>query len=181
MLTLGELINIFKSPEYRAKKWLPYLNKAMERYDINTNPRVAPFIAQVGHESGRLVYVREIWNPAQCPWQGRYEGRTDLGNTHEGDGFKFRGRGLIQITGRANYETCGRSLNLDLLNHPELLELPENAAMSAALFWSNHGLNRLADVGNFREITHKINGGFNGWDDRLALYTLATEELGKDN
>ena len=177
MFTIEELIKIYGCPQKRAELWQPYLDAAMMKYDINTVPRVAAFLAQIGHESGRLLYVRELWNPAQVPAQGRYEGRADLGNTIKGDGFKYRGRGLIQITGRANYKKCSDSLGVDFISHPELLELPKNASLSAALYWSNHHCNQLADSGNFREITHVINGGFNGWDDRLALFETAKNIL----
>lgn len=121
---------------------------------------MAAFIAQIGHESGQLVYVREIWGPT--PAQTKYEGRADLGNTVPGDGLKCRGRGLIQITGRANYAACGEALGLDLINHPELLEQPQYACMSAAWFWATKGLNTLADAGDFDRITKRINGWLNG-------------------
>ena len=94
----------------------------MNHYQIVGLKRVAAFIAQIGHESGQLKYVKEIWGPTAA--QARYEGRADLGNTVAGDGSKYRGRGLIQITGRANYKACGEALSLDLTNYPELLEKP---------------------------------------------------------
>lgn len=147
----------------------------MNRYGIVGTARVAAFIAQVGHESGQLRYVREIWGPTAQ--QLTYEGRADLGNTVKGDGSKFRGRGLIQITGRANYSACGEALGLDLVNNPELLEQPQHAAMSAAWFWSTRGLNTLADQGDFAKITRRINGGLTGQDDRHALYEKALKVL----
>ncbi|KPC00341.1 Chitinase [Pseudomonas amygdali pv. lachrymans] len=102
-----------------------------------------------------------------------------LGNTPEadGDGQFYRGRGLIQVTGRANYEECGEALGLDLINHPELLELPQHAAMSAAWFWHRAALNTLADKREFVTITRRINGGTNGLADRQALYARALEVL----
>ncbi|NLT99795.1 MAG: glycoside hydrolase family 19 protein, partial [Pseudomonas lundensis] len=102
-----------------------------------------------------------------------------LGNTPEadGDGQKYRGRGLIQITGRANYITCGEALALDLINQPELLEKPQHACMSAAWFWASRGLNTLADAGQFDKITQRINGGQNGAADRQALYARALKVL----
>ncbi|MBC3375815.1 glycoside hydrolase family 19 protein [Pseudomonas sp. SWRI92] len=153
----------------------PALNTAMGRYQIIGRERVAAFIAQIGHESGQLRYVRELWGPT--PAQVRYEGRADLGNTRPGDGFRFRGRGLIQITGRANYAECGEAMGLDLISHPELLKQPEWAAKSAAWFWSTRGLNGLADAGAFDKITSRINGGQNGAADRRALYERALEVL----
>lgn len=174
-ITAQQLLQILPNAGKRAGVFAPVLNTAMQRYQIVGTPRVAAFIAQIGHESGQLIYVRELWGPT--PAQARYEGRKDLGNTEAGDGFKFRGRGLIQVTGRANYATCGEALALDLLNHPELLELPQNACLSAAWFWSTHGLNTLADAGSFDKITQKINGGQNGADDRRALYAKAQQVL----
>ncbi len=94
-----------------------------------------------------------------------------------GDGFKYRGRGLIQITGRANYAACGEAMGVDLVNQPELLELPQHAAMSAAWFWAAKGLNTLADAGDFEKITRRINGGLNGQADRLSIYQRALKVL----
>ena len=136
---------------------------------------MAAFIAQVGHESGQLKYVKEIWGPTAA--QARYEGRKDLGNTVAGDGSKYRGRGLIQITGRANYMACGEGLGLDLIKQPELLEKPQHACMSAAWFWATEGLSKLADAGQFDKITQRINGGQNGAADRQALYARALKVL----
>ena len=147
----------------------------MNRYGILGTARAAAFIAQVGHESGQLRWVREIWGPTAE--QVGYEGRADLGNTVKGDGSKYRGRGLIQITGRANYTACGEALGLDLIDMPELLELPQYAAMSAAWFWSTRGLNTLADLGDFPKITRRINGGLNGLEDRLHLWERAKRVL----
>jgi putative chitinase len=177
MITAQQLTDILGCPPARAGKWAAPLGAAMARYDIDTPLRQAAFIAQVGHESGRLVYVREIWNPATCPWQARYEGRADLGNLAEGDGYRFRGRGLIQITGRSNYEACGKALGEDFAARPELLEEPKWAALSAGWFWDSRKLNALADDGNFRAITLRINGGTNGIEDRLALYEAAKKVL----
>jgi putative chitinase len=177
MITTKQLADILGCRLERAGKWVDPLNAAMARYGIDTPLRQAAFLAQVGHESGRLVYVREIWNPVSCPWQARYEGRADLGNTQEGDGYRFRGRGLIQITGRANYQACGKALGQDFVTHPEKLEEPKWAAMSAAWFWDSRKLNALADEEKFRAITLKINGGTNGLEDRLALYATAKKVL----
>lgn len=177
MITARQLADILRCTISRAERWLEPLTEAMGRYDIGTPARQAAFIAQVGHESGRLVYVRELWNPVTCPWQARYEGREDLGNTEEGDGFRFRGRGLIQITGRANYAACGKALGLDLLKRPELLEEPSCAAMSAAWYWKSRGCNALADAGDFKALTRRINGGLNGYDDRVKLWEKAKESL----
>ncbi len=159
----------------RATEWLPHITAAMAEFNINTTERQTAFLAQIGHESGGLHWATEIWGPTLA--QTRYEGRKDLGNTQPGDGYKFKGRGLIQTTGRANYAATGSALGVDLLVHPEQLAEPELAARSAGWYWMKHGFNELADVGDFRRITLKINGGTNGMDDRLALYAAAQEAL----
>jgi putative chitinase len=159
----------------RATTFAPLLDAAMAEFDINTEARQAAFLAQVGHESGGLHYLVEIWGPTEA--QRRYEGRHDLGNTEPGDGIKFCGRGLLQTTGRANYQAAGEALGVDLLAAPELLGEPELASRSAAWFWKTHGLNELADAGEFERITRRINGGLNGYPQRLGLYEAAKEAL----
>lgn len=113
---------------------------------------------------------------ANCIYGGAW-GATNLGNTQPGDGWKFRGRGLMQITGRANYAACGKALGIDLLASPELLEQPATAARAAAWFWTSRGLNALADADDIAGITRKINGGTNGLDDRRARYARAIKVL----
>ena len=102
---------------------------------------------------------------------------TRMGNTAPGDGWKYRGRGLIQITGKNNYRSCCEALALDLIAQPELLEKPNHASLSAAWFWATNGLNTLADAGKFDAITQRINGGQTGAADRQALYARALKEL----
>lgn len=174
-ITEQQLLRILPNAGRQAGVFVPVLNTAMSKYGIVTIARIAAFIAQVGHESGQLRYVREIWGPTTQ--QAGYEGRADLGNTVKGDGSKYLGRGLIQITGRANYAACGEALGLDLINQPELLEQPQHAAMSAAWFWSTKGLNTLADKGEFVKITRRVNGGVNGLEDRQRLYAQAQKVL----
>ena len=174
-ITVQQLLQIFPNAGQVAGVFVPVLNTAMSRYQIVGSKRVAAFIAQIGHESGQLKHVREIWGPTAA--QARYEGRKDLGNSVAGDGSKYRGRGLIQITGRANYMACGEALGLDLIKQPELLEKPQHACMSAAWFWATKGLNTLADAGEITKISKRINGGSNGLQDRLALYKKACEVL----
>ncbi|KGU84738.1 glycoside hydrolase family 19 protein [Pseudomonas mediterranea] len=175
VVTAQQLLQILPNAGDKAGVFAPSLSAAMEHYQITGLSRGAAFIAQIGHESGQLQYVRELWGPT--PIQVRYEGRDDLGNAVPGDGFRYRGRGLIQVTGRANYAECGDALNLDLISQPELLEQPEWAASSAAWFWFTRGLNTLADEGRFDKITQRINGGQNGAADRRALYARALEVL----
>lgn len=171
--TLAKAMNI---PLARAQKWATALTAAMEDGEINTRLRQAAFLAQIGHESGSLVYVKELGGPS---YFAKYDGRKDLGNTQPGDGAKFCGRGLIQVTGRANYRTASQVLFGDerLLFSPELLEKPEWAAKSAVWFWSTRNLNELADADRFTDLTKKINGGTNGLEDRKARYRLALSVL----
>jgi len=172
-MTLDQLKKIFPGAGYRACIFLPALNDAMDEFGIDTPIRQAAFFAQIAHESGSFRYVKEIASGAA------YEGRADLGNTEPGDGVRFKGRGLIQITGRANYHSCSKALFGDtrLLDQPGILELPEPACRSAAWFWWGHGLNSLADAGQFDAITRRINGGSKGAADRLAHYARAKEVL----
>jgi putative chitinase len=174
-ITSQQLLQILPNAGRQAGVFVPALNTAMNRYGIVGTARAAAFIAQLGHESGQLRFVREIWGPTAQ--QLGYEGRADLGNTERGDGSKYSGRGLIQVTGRANYKACGEALGLDLINNPELLEQPHYAAMSAAWFWATKGLNTLADQGDFVKITRRINGGINGLEDRRQLWDKAKKVL----
>lgn len=159
----------------RAARFLPLVEAAMAEFDINTPARKAAFLAQIGHESGGLRWVTEIWGPTDT--QRRYEGRVDLGNTQLGDGYRYRGRGLIQTTGRANFKATGDALGVDLIASPELLAEPALAARSAAWFWHRHGLNDLADRGDIVRMTRRVNGGTNGLEDRAALYEAAKAVL----
>jgi len=154
-----------------AEKFADPLTDAMVEYGINNRERMASFLAQILHESGMLRYTREIWGPT--PAQVRYEGRKDLGNTEPGDGKRFMGRGLMQVTGRNNYQRVGDALGVDLVSNPEQLETPVLAARSAGWFWKEHGLNELADAGKFETITRRINGGTNGLEDRERLLGIA--------
>jgi putative chitinase len=174
-ITAQQLLLILPNAGTKVGVFVPALNTAMGRYQIVGRKRIAAFVAQIGHESGQLRYVREIWGPT--PAQAKYEGRVDLGNTATGDGFKYRGRGLIQITGRANYAACGEALGVDLINQPELLEQPQYACLSAAWYWATKGLNPLADAGDFDRITQRVNGGLNGRQDRMKLWLKATKTL----
>ncbi|KPX52986.1 glycoside hydrolase family 19 protein [Pseudomonas amygdali] len=178
-ITAQQLLQILPNAGQRAGVFAPVLNTAMSKYQIVTPLRIAAFIAQVGHESGQLRYVRELGGSAYLSKYDTGKLAERLGNTPEadGDGQLYRGRGLIQVTGRANYEACGEALGLDLINHPELLEQPDHAAMSAAWFWDRANLNALADKGDFLTITKRINGGTNGLADRQALYVRALEVL----
>ncbi len=171
-VTLGQLHKIMPSlPMSKAKAYLPFLNRAMAEAKINTKPRKAMFLAQLAHESVSLRYFEEIASGAA------YEGRRDLGNIHPGDGVRYKGRGPIQLTGRSNYRAAGRALGLPLESKPKMAAQPSVGFRTAAWFWTSRGLNRYADQGNFREVTRRINGGFNGLSDRLAYYRRALAAL----
>lgn len=175
-MTPSQLSEAMDIPFPRAVKWADALTAAMAGGQINTRLRIAAFLAQIGHESGSLVYSKELGGPS---YFAKYDGRKDLGNTQQGDGARFCGRGLIQITGRANYQKASQALFGDdrLLKTPELLEPPEWAAKSAVWFWSSRSLNNLADGGQFTDLTKKINGGLNGLEDRKERYKLALSVL----
>ena len=170
--------------------------------------RLAAWLATIAHESARLTTLVENLNySAQGlarTWPSRYAdmtgqptatairiarhpeqianltyaGRMGNGSAGSGDGWRYRGRGLIQITGRSKYAASGLVLGLDLLEHPELLEQPCNAALSAAEWWNRHGCNELADTGDLADVTRRVNGGLTGLDDRLKLYAAAMAYLG---
>jgi putative chitinase len=159
----------------RARSFAPFVTDAMKEFGIDTPQRQAAFLSQIGHESGGLRWVSELWGPTQS--QTRYEGRVDLGNTHLGDGYRYRGRGLIQVTGRDNYRRMGKALGIDLEEDPELLSTPKLAARSAGCFWQSRGLNTYADLGEFVKLTRKINGGTNGLEDRQRLWDAAKTAL----
>ncbi len=196
-ITQQQLLQITPNARPVAGVFVPVLNTAMGKYQIITPARMAAFLAQVGHESSQLTGLVENLNysaEALCRiWPSRfdealatecghkpekianiaYESRMGNGALVSGDGWTYRGRGLIQVTGKANYQKCGQALALDLIASPELLEQPPHAAMSAGWFWSVDGLNALADVGGLLAITRRINGGLYGYADRLAIYQRA--------
>ncbi|MBD8739499.1 glycoside hydrolase family 19 protein [Pseudomonas fluorescens] len=181
LITLPQLLQILPGARLGAGSFLPALNMAMSRFEIGQPKRIAAFLAQVGHESGELRYVRELGSDEYLSKYDTGALAARLGNTHEadGDGQKYRGRGLIQITGRRNYLSCSQALFGDdrLLREPTLLEQPQWAAESAAWFWQRNGLNELADKDQFTAITRRINGGLNGLEDRLRLWARAKAVL----
>lgn len=174
-MRLEQLQQIMPQSGARAARFINSLNAAMVEFGIDSKLRVAAFIATLAHESGQLVYMRELASGAA------YEGRLDLGNTQPGDGVRYKGRSPIQITGRANYAACGTALGLDLITYPELLEIPENGCRGSAWFWSVHGINKWADLGDFDGVSDAVNRGHKtaavgdslGWADRLQFYTKA--------
>ena len=177
MITLKQLQQILPNARAQAGVFILALNAAMLHRHITGPKRMAAFIAQVGHESGELRYVRELGGEHYLSKYDTGALAARLGNTPDadGDGQKYRGRGLIQITGRRNYLACSRALFGDerLLHFPELLEQPQWAAESAAWFWHSNGLNELADQDQFTTITRRINGGLNGLEHRQQLWEKA--------
>ncbi|CAF1650790.1 unnamed protein product [Rotaria magnacalcarata] len=166
---LKAIMPLNKHPEY-----LIHINNALVEGNINMPARKAAFLAQLAHESGQLRYMKEIASGEA------YEGREDLGNNQPGDGKLFKGRGPIQLTGRANYAAAGKDLGLDLVNNPELVETPEVGFRTSVWFWNKRQLNKLADrntLKDFRNITKKINGGNNGSADREKYWKQASKVL----
>ena len=190
-------------------QWAGPLNSAMARFAIDSPERVAAFLAQVGHESGQMARLSENLNYSAARlmkvWPARfptlelarqyernpqklanrvYASRLGNGNEASGDGWSFRGRGLIQLTGRGNYRAAAKGIDLPLEEQPDLLLQSGPAALAAAWFWQNHGLNELADDKSddndnedFITITRRINGGTMGLKERLALWEMAKEVL----
>jgi len=155
----------------RVNALAPYLNQTMIEFDITTPLRQAHFLAQVAHESDRFNALEEYASGSA------YEGRRDLGNIQSGDGVRFKGRGLIQVTGRTNYIAAGRALGVDLIRNPRRLAEPDLACRSAGWYWNTRQLNGIADRDDVRRITRLINGGFNGLQDRVELLQHAKRVL----
>lgn len=211
ILTTAQLRAATGCTAARAELFLPHLQYAMKAYDITSPRRIAGFLSQISHESGRLETLEENLNYSTTallklfgghrisavdaarygrtatqranpeaianliyggPW-----GAAKLGNTQPGDGWRYRGRGLKQLTGRDNYRRCGAAIGEDLVAHPDRLTLPILAAESAAWFWSTNKLNALADAGDVPGMTKRINGGAIGLPERQALYTRAMAVL----
>lgn len=172
LLTAHQILSIASeaSPS-RINTLVPFLNRTMIEFNVSTPLRQAHFLAQVAHESDRFNALEEYASGKD------YEGREDLGNTQDGDGVRFKGRGLIQVTGRTNYGTCGRALGVDLINSPTRLSDPDLASRSAGWFWATNQLNGDADNDDVRTVTRVINGGYNGLDDRIALLQAAKQVL----
>ena len=181
-------------------KWLEPLLETFEKYDISTPKRQAYFIGQCMHESGGFKQLKENLNYSakglMATWPSRfpdmdtaekyernpekiankvYAGR--MGNTEDGDGAKYIGRGLIQLTGKENYANCGSAIGVDLVANPDLLSTPKYAALSAGWFWNRKGLNALADVDDLDTITKRINGGLIGIADRKAKVEMVSKYL----
>ena len=166
MITKDQLFNLCNGKIQMAKinLYQPLIEKYCIDYKINSKLRISTFISNLLVESGRFNYTKEIASGAA------YEFRKDLGNTTKGDGIKFVGRGLIQITGKLNYQQLTKDFGIDFIKFPELLERPDNATRSACWFWYNHNLNAISDTGNFKKVVETINGGLNEYNERLWYY-----------
>lgn len=182
--------------------WLQWIQKACDRYSINNVVRQAAFLGQCMHESNNFKTLVENLNYSanglMSIWGSRfpnleiankyarhpdmiankvYANRMGNGNEESGEGWAYRGRGIIQCTGKDLYKTLSDALNIDLIAHPDLLMEMPYAAMSAGWFWNKKGLNALADAKDYKEMTRRINGGYNGLDDRIAKINKAMEVL----
>jgi putative chitinase len=187
MISLQQVLKATVCSKSNAEKFLQPIVETCEKYEINTPARRLCFLAQVGHESGGLFYTEELASGKA------YEGRKDLGNTQPGDGVRYKGRGIIQITGRANYASLSQDLGVDFINNPTLLggknvkfcteDQLRYAAMSAGWYWNRTKLNAYADKINiakpiesepnlqaFKDLTRRINGGYNGLQDRVVRF-----------
>jgi putative chitinase len=157
----------------RIELYYEPLKAGMTKYGITTALQASHFLAQLGHESMSFLYSEEVASGSA------YEGRSDLGNTQAGDGRRFKGRGLIQLTGRANYAAYSRFAGIDYVAQPELLSIDAVVAVDVACwFWKDRGVNRLAEQDDVKAVTRRINGGFNGLDDRMQNLRRAKAVLG---
>lgn len=149
------------------------LRPTLESYGIDTRLRIAHFLAQICHESAGFRTTEEFASG------DAYEGRKDLGNTQPGDGRRYKGRGLIQLTGRANYKTYGKALKVDLENEPERAAEPRFSLLVACEYWKKRNIHEACDADDVVRVTRLINGGLNGLDDRRSLTTRAKAALAR--
>jgi len=178
---LGQIMPNVKSAI--LAQYHPFLMAALAEFEINTYLREAMFLAQIAHESGEFRFMRELWGPTAA--QLRYEPPSSLaaqlGNTQKGDGKRYMGRGVIQLTGRANYKIYGDALGQDFVNNPDLVATPNFAFRTAGLYWKKRNINEPSDRRDIRLATKLINGGFNGLEDRQKYYDRALMVLSKDD
>jgi len=197
-----QLAKILKMKPAKAGEWIDAINETFEKFDISTPERQACFLGQCAHESGGFTALSENLNYSASSlcrvWPKRfptlvdgqncernpqkianrvYANRMGNGDEESGEGWAYRGRGLIQLTGKSNYEACGESLGVDLVSNPDLVATPEYAALSAGWFWDKNHLNKFADANDMEGLTKKINGGTHGIEDRVARTQLALDVL----
>ena len=201
-MTSEQLAQALKLTPVKAEEWIDAINETCDRFDISTPERQACFLGQCAHESGGFSALQENLNYKQeglCKvWPKRfpsiedaepyhkqpqkiankvYASRMGNGDEASGEGWKYRGRGLIQLTGHDNYKACGEALGVDLLENPDLVATPQYAALSAGWFWDKNHLNTYADKNDMQGLTKKINGGTHGIEDRIARTQLALDTL----
>lgn len=203
MITKELLVDSHTCDATIADKWVDALNATCDKFEINTPERIAGFLSQIGHESGGLKFVVENLNYRADVlllfWPKRftlelaqasamkpekianiaYCNKNGNGDEASGEGWKYRGRGLIQLTGKDNYTAFGNSCGVDAVSNPEIVESPDAAALSAGWFWSTHRLNALADAKDVVGMTKRINGGTNGLDDRQMRYQKLIDYFNK--
>jgi putative chitinase len=201
-MTAEDLIGCLGCTEGNARRWAGPLTEAMDCNLIHTPVRQAAFMAQIGHESGLLTRLEENLNYNHAALLGTfpkhfsvenvddyvrhpekianraYANRMGNGDEASGDGWRFRGRGLIQLTGRESYDLCGKALRIDLIADPDLLLQERHAADSAGWEWDTKLCNNAIDSGNFEKVCRLINGGLNGYASRLELWNKAKTYLG---
>jgi len=183
-------------------KWLAPLEEVFAKYNMNTPERQAAFVGQCMHESGNFKTLQENLNYSadrmHIVWPSRfptldsakpydrnpekiankvYSNRMGNGNEASGEGYKYRGRGLIQLTGKDNYVNAAKALDADLVNNPELVSEPKYAALTAGWFWNKRNLNAEADAKDYTGMTRKINGGVLGINERIARINAVLAEL----
>jgi len=197
-----QLAQALKITPIKAEEWIDAINETFDRFDINTPERQACFLGQCAHESGGFTALKEnlnysaegltkVWpkrftslevaqpyhrNPEKIA-NKVYADRMGNGDESSGEGFKYRGRGLIQLTGKDNYKACGDALGVDLVEEPDLVSTPQYAALSAGWFWDKNKLNQFADSNDMTTLTKRINGGTHGLDDRVARTQHAIDVL----
>jgi putative chitinase len=174
LVSLAQLHAVMPNlPAAKASSYIGPLNRALVEFHIDNRLRICAFLGQVAHESGELAWFHEFASGMEYDITVNPRLARELGNVKPGDGPRYKGRGPIQLTGRNNYIACGKALGLDLVDNPDLAVQPGVAFRTAGWFWSTHGLNALADQGDYRTITRRINGGYNGWADRVKYYDRA--------
>ncbi len=202
ILTKEQLAQLIPGNPY-IDYWYGALEQLLPDYDINTPQRVAAFIAQCAHESGGFKFIKENLNykaaslrrvfPKYFPddaLAARYANKPEMianrvygnrmgnGPEESGDGFRYCGRGLIQLTGKNNYEEFAMSIETPVEEIPDYLATFEGAAQSACWFWEKNNLNKWADTGDIKELTRRINGGYIGLEDRIKHYNHALHVMG---
>ncbi|GAB4135893.1 MAG: hypothetical protein Fur0046_09150 [Cyanobacteria bacterium J069] len=181
-VTPDQILQIIGSTQLRDRviAMTPGINATFEKFEINTPLRIAHFFGQVLHESGGFRYLREIWGPTDA--QRRYEPPSSLaktlGNTQPGDGARYMGRGVIQLTGRSNYAQFSKAMGVDFVANPDLVASPQYAVTAAGWFWQTRKINQHADRDDLTAVTRVVNGGRNGLADRQKYLTRAKQVLG---